>query len=127
MNGPKDLRFERAKFLMEHEEDLRKSRTADALNDAPLRLRRLGLPLAVATWSREGRRELISLLAEWLFRSWGALGVQAVPETAAALLQKVQDLRETQPMVSAMELEAERFLQAAKLLSGAYTGKSNER
>ena len=123
MSTAKDLRLERARFSMSHSAELKFPKTAEALKDAPLRVRRLGLPLALATWSREGNDKLIELLAEWLFDCWGALGSRAVPKTPVAFLNKIQDLDDEDPfLVSAMESEAESFLQTAKLLSGAYKG-----
>jgi hypothetical protein len=92
MSTAKDLRLERARFSMSHSAELKFPKTAEALKDAPLRVRRLGLPLALATWSREGNDKLIELLAEWLFDCWGALGSRAVPKTPVAFLNKIQDL-----------------------------------
>ena len=124
MSGVKDLRVERARFLMGNAGSLRDSKTAESLKDAPLRVRRMGLPLAVATWSREGNDKLIELLAKWLFKSWGAIAATGVPDSPVAFLNKIQDLDAIDPRnVSALEREAEELLQAAKLLSGAYTGR----
>lgn len=113
----------RARFLMQapHRQDLEK--LVEPLKDAPLRVRRLGLPLAVAMWSREGHDALIRLLAQWLFDQWGMLPNYSVPQAGAPMVRMLTTVADEAPAVrSALEVEAEEFLQAAKLLSSALAG-----
>ncbi|NOY25477.1 MAG: hypothetical protein GXP62_06345 [Oligoflexia bacterium] len=115
----------RARFLLDTTRVGKLKKLVDPLKDAPLRVRRLGLPLAVATWSREGHDRLVQLLADWLFTKWGMLE-GAVPQGAPAFLDRLMDEDESSPTLrSAMEIEAEELLQAAKLISGALTGDTD--
>ncbi len=116
----------RASFLLHEDRVGYVKKLVDPLKDAPLRVRRLGLPLAVATWSREGHDRLVRLLAEWLFKEWGMVRAGSVPQGAASFLDRLMDEDESSPALrSAMEVEAEELLQAAKLISGALTGVTN--
>ena len=114
----------RARFLLDPGRAAVLRTLANPLQDAPLRVRRLGLPLAVAMWSREGRSGLVDLLANWLFDQWGMLGNYPVPQDVAAMLDELMDIAQTAPALrSALEVEAEALLQAAKILSAALTGR----
>ena len=116
----------RARFLLHDQRIHKVERLVDTLKDAPLRVRRLGLPLAVATWSREGADDLVKLLAEWLFAGWGMVDAAPVPQGAPSFLNRLMDEHQSSPALrSAMEMEAEEFLQAAKLISGALTGNTH--
>ncbi len=116
----------RAAFLLAEERIEIVKKLVDPLKDAPLRVRRLGLPLAVATWSREGHDRLVRLLSTWLFEEWGAVEGGSVPQGAPSFLDRLMDEEVSSPALrSAMELEAEELLQAAKLISGALTGNTD--
>ena len=116
----------RAEFLLADTRVDVVKKFVEPLKDAPLRVRRLGLPLAVATWSREGHDGLIRLLAEWLFKEWGMVSSGSVPQGAPSFLDRLMDEDESSPALrSAMEIEAEELLQAAKLISGALTGNTD--
>lgn len=112
----------RARFLLDAERADILKELADSLKDAPLRVRRLGLPLAVAMWSQNGP-DLVELLARWLFDGWGMFGGYAVPQGAVAMLRQLMEVEKDSPALrSALEVEAEEILQAAKVLSAALTG-----
>jgi hypothetical protein len=122
----RDLANERARFLLDAARVDRVKRLVDPLKDAPLRLRRLGLPVAVATWSREGHDALIRILADWLFEGWGMLEQGTVPQGSVALLDRLVMIDEKAPLLrSAAEVEAEQLLQTAKVLAAALTGESH--
>jgi len=115
----------RAKFLLASDRARTLDNLAEPLKDAPMRVRRLGLPLAVAVWSRQGHDELVELLSNWLFSEWGALEGHSIPQGAGPMLQELMTVEQQSPTLrSAMEIEAEELLQVAKLLSDA---RSSER
>ncbi len=118
-----DLREARARFLLDARRVDGIRRLVDPLKDAPLRIRRLGLSLSVATWSREGRNELNQLLADWLFSGWGMLNSGGVPQNVVAMINRLMEIEDQASLLrSAMEIEAEHFLQTAKVISAALTG-----
>ena len=77
----------RATFLLESGRADVLKKLVDPLKDAPLRMRRLGLPLAVATWSREGHDLLVQILSDWLFAEWKMLGPGPCPARRRVLAQ----------------------------------------
>lgn len=122
----RDLRYARTAYVLERLRTV--EAMADRLQAAPLEVRRLGLPLAVAGWDREGRPDLVRLVAEWLYGRWGMLPDRAVPETALALLQALEKDEITSSSArSAAEREAEEVLQAAKVIADAAARRSGGR
>ncbi len=119
----RDLRYARSAYAMRNLSTLKAERIAERLKSAPLEVRRLGLPLAVAGWDRENKPELVTLVAGWLYGEWGMLPQRAVPQSAVALLRALEEDDMTLSAVrSAAEIEAEEMLQAAKVLAGAAAG-----
>ncbi len=113
----RDLRYDRSRFVLEHLRQFQSAR--DELKSAPMEVRRLGLPLAIAGWAqRPNSQRLVPLVSEWLFKDWGMLRAGSPPPTAVALLRALEELAKDAPMVrSAAEIEAEELLQAAKVLT----------
>jgi hypothetical protein len=121
-----DLRVERARFLLKEARRQLKD-LEDQLKDAPLRIRRQGLPLALATWSHEGHDPLVQLVAKWLFEGWGVLEGRGAPQGTKPILDALIKLDAEAPALrSAAEREAELFLQAAKVLSSAVSEGSRD-
>lgn len=113
-----DLRYERSRYVMEHLAAV--EALADRLKSAPMEVRRLGLPLAVAGWDGSPDAELVRLVADWLYGRWGLLPDRPVPQGAVALLRALEEDGVTAgPARSAAEREAEELLQAAKVLAVA--------
>jgi hypothetical protein len=124
-----DMRYARSAYAMAELATLTAPRVAERLQAAPMDVRRLGLPLALAGWEREGRAELVSLVAGWLFGGDGGWGMAPAPPVAprgaVALLKALEALERSDPgLRSAVETEAERILQAAKVLADAAIGRS---
>lgn len=119
----KDMRYQRSAYVMARLRVI--EAMADRLQSAPLEVRRLGLPLAVAGWDRESKPELVRLVAEWLFGDWGMLPGRPVPQTAVALLGSLFEMdKANRGVMSVAEHEAEAVLQAAKVLAGAATTRT---
>lgn len=121
-----DLRYERSRYVMERLKTM--EALADRLQSAPMEVRRLGLPLAVAGWDRARDTELVRLVAGWLYGRWGMLPSRPAPQDAVALLRALEEDDVTSgPARSAAEREAEELLQAAKVLSDAAANRTGGR
>jgi len=116
-----DLRYDRCRYALDHLAEFRTAR--DELKSAPMEVRRLGLPLAIATWARRpGSQRLVPLLATWLFQEWGMLS-GSTPQTVRALLDSLEEAGRRAPLIrSAAELEAEELMQTAKVLTEGTEG-----
>lgn len=121
-----DLRYERSRYVMERLKTVEP--LADRLQSAPMEVRRMGLPLAVAGWDRSRDTELVRLVADWLYGRWGLLPARPVPQGAVALLRALEEDEITSgPARSAAEREAEELLQAAKVLADAAANRTGGR
>jgi hypothetical protein len=119
----RDLRYARSAYVMERLRVV--EAMADRLQSAPMEVRRLGLPLAVAAWDRDRKPELVRLVAGWLYGGWGMLRGRAVPQDAVALLGALgEDEAAGGAVLSAAEREAEELMQAAKVLADAAVARS---
>lgn len=121
-----DLRYERCRYVMGRLKTV--EAMADRLQSAPMEVRRLGLPLAVAGWDRSREPELVRLVSDWLYGRWGMLPARPAPQDAVALLLALEEDDVTNgPARSAAEREAEELLQAAKVLADAAANRTGGR
>lgn len=121
-----DLRYDRSRYVMERMKTV--EALADRLQSAPMEVRRLGLPLAVAGWDRSRDTELVRLVTGWLYGRWGLLPNRPLPQDAIALLRALEEDDVTSgPARSAAEREAEEVLQAAKVLADAAANRTGGR
>jgi hypothetical protein len=125
-----DLRYNRAHFVLNRIDRLLQE--AERLQSAPLAVRRLGLPLALATWERESRPALVELVRDWLYEptdadppGWGMMPVgESAGRDVVSLIKAFDELDQKYPRLrSAIEREAEELLQVAKVLVDAATGR----
>ena len=118
--------MERARFLLKNGRREKLEALCESLKEAPIRVRRLGLLMSVAMWSCKNDEGINELLGKWLFDEWKMLERSGgAPTTAEAFIERLQEIDARSPLIrSAMEIEAEAFLQAAKVLASALTGRS---
>lgn len=116
-----DLKSERSNYIVRNLSAFKPS-THKSLKDAPLMIRRMGLPLALAYWAKDGDQTLVLLISKWIFKHWKMITGKVPPQTLSSLLVTLEQLdNESRTLRSAVEIEAEQLLQTAKMISVAIT------
>ncbi|MCD4655088.1 hypothetical protein K8T06_14275 [bacterium] len=115
-----NLKIERSNYLIKHINVLKDKNVLKILKDAPLMIRRMGLPMAIAYWAKDGDQKLTKLISNWIFQEWKMISGKIPPQKIEPFLQELKNIdRDSVMLRSAIEVETELLLQTAKIIAEA--------